>query len=61
MKSSFVIAFVMAAVASAAAVAEFDRVPRAFIEARCHCDGHCCAGWWCDDNGSGQCCGDVHC
>ncbi|KAB5554442.1 hypothetical protein GE09DRAFT_127836 [Coniochaeta sp. 2T2.1] len=33
MKSSFIIAFVMAAVASAAAVAEFDRMPRAFVSA----------------------------
>jgi len=80
MKTSFVIAFLMAAVASASAVAMSDNTVRGFvstthmlpgltvadvavaqIEVRCHCDGHCCAGSWCSDEGTGPCCDGVPC
>ncbi|KAH8199658.1 hypothetical protein TruAng_006188 [Truncatella angustata] len=29
------------------------------LNARCHCDGHCCGGGWCNDEGTGECVGDV--
>lgn len=31
------------------------------IEARCHCDGTCCNGSWCTDDGVGPCCDGVPC
>ena len=26
------------------------------LEARCHCDRHCCVSSWCDENGGGDKC-----
>ncbi|UQC79289.1 uncharacterized protein CLUP02_04768 [Colletotrichum lupini] len=46
---------------NAVAMSENQHAERALIEARCHCDGTCCNGYWCTDTDVGTCCNDVPC
>ncbi|KAF3020320.1 hypothetical protein E8E14_013778 [Neopestalotiopsis sp. 37M] len=49
------------AVASVNAAAMTPVSPLHPLQARCHCSGHCCAGYWCSDETgeSGECIDNV--
>ncbi|KAK2025700.1 hypothetical protein LX32DRAFT_696181 [Colletotrichum zoysiae] len=63
MKVAAIFYVLVASIASVNAVAvnEYPNTVRAPIEARCHCDGHCCGGSWCTDYEVGPCCDGVPC
>ncbi|KAF0316011.1 hypothetical protein GQ607_016770 [Colletotrichum asianum] len=63
MRITTILSFLVAGIATANSMATTgDRnLARGFIEARCHCDGTCCNGYWCTDDDVGQCCNDVPC
>ncbi|ORY60030.1 uncharacterized protein BCR38DRAFT_488224 [Pseudomassariella vexata] len=56
MKTTLIISMFLTAIIGTNAMAKpKSDIGANVLEARCHCDGHCCGSSWCNEETTGEC------